>query len=1007
MTTFNVQDFGATGNGSTDDTVAIQKALDAAEAAGGGTVVIPTGTYIVSGTGVAAEGALHVGSNIKIVGASSGDTVVKLADHYDQKLTGLIRTVSGEVTTNVEISNLTIDGNRAHNVGEIDGFFCGVTPGSTAKCSDITLSGVTIQNCSRYGFDPHEQTTNLTLTDCIARNNGDGFTIDYCSNVIIKDCKSYDNDRNGFSIATSSHDVIIQNCEAYGNTQNGLAVNKGSDDRVWIYNVDVSNCNFHDNSGHGVDVQLSQGVTITTSAITGNGKNGINIVGSYNVIAANNDIHNNSQTNDGYYSGVNIDQYDDTLGTQGTFKVWAGHANTIFGNTMSDTGAAMTNYGVSAGPGNAYNNTVFANLITNTVRGEYHGIDAAHINGSFVITGGASNDLLAAGNGLNVIDSGAGSDTAVYASTIENYTIHKAANGTWAIIGPDSLDVVKNTENFSFGNVVFSTAMLDAYLGKMGIYGINDVGTSSSEYIFGSTGRDSLGGSSGSDILVGGLGDDLYFVNGSDKIIERANGGTDTINSSVAYTLDANVENLNLQGSALNGYGNELANRLAGNDLANYLKGLDGNDILDGGKGADTLIGGAGNDVYFVDDAGDVVTEYYINGTQGTDLVYSRVSYALSLNVENLTLTGSGNLNGTGNTLTNILIGNVGNNTLDGGTGADVMSADLGNDIYVVDNAGDTVSELKDAGTDTVWSSISYRLGKYVENLVLTGNGNANAYGNDVANDITGNAGSNILDGGQGSDVLSGGKGNDTYYTDRASDLVIEKSTEGIDTVVSSVSYTLPANVENISLQGTALNAVGNDLDNDITGNQLANNLRGNDGNDTIDGGAGADSMAGGDGNDTYTVDNRGDVISEYANSGRGGTDQVFSSVSFTLSINVEDIKLTGSNAITATGNGSANTLIGNAATNILDGGLANDSLTGGGGRDTFVFRSGTGHDTITDFSSDDIVSIHATGVDDWATLLIFAQENNGSTIFALGSDSLVFTDVKISDLNSGDFLFV
>ncbi len=255
--------------------------------------------------------------------------------------------------------------------------------------------------------------------------------------------------------------------------------------------------------------------------------------------------------------------------------------------------------------------------------------------------------------------------------------------------------------------------------------------------------------------------------------------------------------------------------------------------------------------------------------------------------------------------------------------------------------------------------------------------------------------------------MLSGGKGNDTYYTDRTSDLVIEKYAEGIDTIVSSVSYTLSANVENISLQGTALNAVGNDLDNDIKGNELANNLRGNDGNDNIDGGAGADSMTGGDGNDSYTVDNRGDVIIEYANSGRGGTDQVFSSVSFSLPINVENIKLIGTSTITATGNGSANTLIGNAASNILDGGFADDLLTGGGGQDTFIFKSGTGHDTITDFSSDDTVSIHAAGVNDWATLLTFAQENDGSTTFTLGSDSLSLTNVKISDFNNGDFLFV
>src|SRR6185503_16672355 len=119
------------------------------------------------------------------------------------------------------------------------------------------------------------------------------------------------------------------------------------------------------------------------------------------------------------------------------------------------------------------------------------------------------------------------------------------------------------------------------------------------------------------------------------------------------------------------------------------LVGRGGNDILNGGAGADTMQGGAGNDTYLVDNVGDVVTEAL---NEGTDLVQSSVSFTLGANVENLTLTGTANLNGNGDA--NVLTGNSGNNTLDGGAGADTMVGGDGNDTYVVDNAGDVTTEL-------------------------------------------------------------------------------------------------------------------------------------------------------------------------------------------------------------------------------------------------------------------------------------------------------------------------
>ncbi|MBW4577300.1 MAG: calcium-binding protein [Aphanothece sp. CMT-3BRIN-NPC111] len=233
-----------------------------------------------------------------------------------------------------------------------------------------------------------------------------------------------------------------------------------------------------------------------------------------------------------------------------------------------------------------------------------------------------------------------------------------------------------------------------------------------------------------------------------------------------------------------------------------------------------------------------------------------------------------------------------------------------------------------------------------------------------------------------------GGDGSDVYYVDIATDVVSETnalaSTGGIDKVNSSLAaYTLGANLENLTLIGTAaINGTGNALNNTIIGNAAANTLNGGAGNDILNGGTGIDTLIGGGGNDIYVVENAGDVVSETSTLVTE-IDTVQSSINYTLGANVENLTLIGTAAINGTGNALNNTIKGNAATNILNGGtgidtltglagndilvggFGNDILTGGTGADSFRFNAPTeGIDRIADFKllDNDILQISAAG---------------------------------------------
>jgi Ca2+-binding RTX toxin-like protein len=293
--------------------------------------------------------------------------------------------------------------------------------------------------------------------------------------------------------------------------------------------------------------------------------------------------------------------------------------------------------------------------------------------------------------------------------------------------------------------------------------------------------------------------------------------------------------------------GDNQDNVLTGTNLADTINGFDGHDVLIGLNGNDILNGGLGDDELF---------------------------------------------------------GQAGNDILSGGAGADSMNGGAGNDIYIVDNAGDVVTEIAGGGIDRIQSSISLSLnvsGRFdVENLTLTGSSAINGFDNALSNVLTGNNAVNTLTARGGNDSLFGMGGDDF--------------------------------------------------------------LSGGTGSDSLNGGTGADAMSGEAGNDNYVVDNVGDTIIEASG---GGVDKILSSISMNLSVgallNVENLTLSGASSLNGTGNASSNVLVGNNADNVLAGLGGSDQISGLGGNDSL--DGGTGNDTLNGGAGNDSI-ITGTGTD-------------------------------------------
>ena len=539
----------------------------------------------------------------------------------------------------------------------------------------------------------------------------------------------------------------------------------------------------------------------------------------------------------------------------------------------------------------AYNNTgaladisvaTYANIENITIKGT--GLFQVHGDANDnILIGNASNNSMFGGGGNDTFDGGAGADYMQGGAGNDTFTVD---NTNDSIVSGGGSDTV--IDKLAAGTFTLATG-IDTLI-MQGSGALHAIGNGNGDSITGNSGANVIesGVSVSANIahLAGGAGNDTYIVdNTTDLVIEDtvANAGTDLVIGHASYDLSATpemkfIENITLAAGAgnINATGNDLKNIITGNEGDNVLHGGLGNDILtgglgndtlDGGGGADILNGGLGNDTYVLDIVATNGLAHFIdNGTDTggndtwdlfapTDLGLTKpFQVILSKIIENgdLSGTGSNHINLTGNTSVNILTGNDWDNTLDGGAGADTMDGGNGNDTFFVDNHLDVVNDtgVTASNSDTVvigyaaagLTTVSVTDFGGIENLKITGTG---------LFDLNGDANNNVLTGNGSVNHMAGGAGNDTYFVG-AGDVVTENPGEGTDTVVSSVSWTLGSDLENLTLTGSAVTGTGNSASNILTGDAAANILIGNGGNDTFIGLAGADTMTGGTGGDHF-----------------------------------------------------------------------------------------------------------------------------------------------------------
>lgn len=690
MQVFNVKDFGAVGDGITDDTAAIQAALDAADEAGGGTVVIPEGTFIISSAGRAAAGSLQIHSNTELTGAGMGETILKLADGSDTKISGLIRTApAGEVDHDIVIRDLTIDGNKANTSGEVDGLMTGYQPGSALYEYNILIDSVEIMNCSRIGFNPHEQTKNLTIRNSVAHDNDwDGFIADYVSDSVYENNVAYNNGRHGFNVVTHSSDMILRNNVAYGNGENGIVLQRGSADAEYISNVLVENNTVFRNGTHGIELKRVDDSQIINNIIYENAEDGIHIEASNDNIIAGNEVRDNSRAHPGENDGIRVQPYSGSQPgpTTSTGNIIAD--NTIIADKYaSESALSETTYGTS---GNIFRGNVISGTYEDDADDTVGGNDADapvyHFDRLQDPRTVGPNAIEAPFHQLPSETSGV--------SDVETPIVGNGTSGDDGVYGGAGNDTLNGREG---DDVVKGGAGLDTLYGHLG-----------DDMLLGGDGHDTLTGNDGADILVGGAGIDMLTGGaGNDTFVFDALGeGIDTV---VDFRQGDRID--------LNGVLPEFSGSVIDALLDGYIRfSQDGGDVVlrvdvDGAEGAADWEAVAVFQNLTLDavDIRQVMLDGYDNavstsasvkflGTGGAD------SYSGRAGDDKLT-GGNGNDGLSGGAGADILLGGNGDDRLYGGLGNDFLQGGAGADTYVFrpDNGSDIVDGL-DASDTLIFS---------------------------------------------------------------------------------------------------------------------------------------------------------------------------------------------------------------------------------------------------------------------------------------------------------------
>jgi len=602
---FNVTDYGAIADPHIDNTPMIQAAIDAAAAAGGGTVVIPPGTL-----GVAAPagepGAIYLRSNVDLQGSGLG------VDGHEGDVTGIVRTQWGVESSNITVSNLTIDGNQANTTGQVDGLFTGPEPGSDLIDSDITFDQIEITQVSRYAFDPHETTVNLTITNSVAHHNGrDGFVLDRIVSGEISGNVSYENGRHGFNVVTTSEDLVFRDNVAHDNGGAGFVVQRGSELIESPSGITFEGGASFGNGREGVLIQFSTDVEISGMEIYENGMQGIRIYGSSQVTVRDNTVHDNSQSRDGGFSEIEVQDYP---GSGPNDPAYYATGNVIAGNTISATGDIRASYGIEI------QSVGTVEIANNTIEGALNGARLVHLDPTTLVEADAAGGYARGTEGDDIILAASG-DSELVGKAGEDQLV--GGNGNDLLSGGADDDMLFGDNPLApppYGDAI-SHDQLDGGSGNDLLYGGfgNDElrGGSGDDLIFDGSGDDTVSGGRGNDTVIAGTGSDHYSGNSGHDLLSYA-----TMSEGIGLNLSlktATSGDVNDTFSSFESFEATVHDdRVRGSDRAEIVSAGAGNDVIRSAGGADTLSGGEGDDVFQYRQR-DVVDQ---NGNhRGTDII--------------------------------------------------------------------------------------------------------------------------------------------------------------------------------------------------------------------------------------------------------------------------------------------------------------------------------------------------------------------------------------------------